>query len=84
MQDNWITVDRFIRDASELGRRLDLVSTRDSRSVVSAVVQSGREDYQWLLSQRPGLSLSARDELLIEAMLDSIRARIKFLGTLAE
>jgi hypothetical protein len=84
MQDNWITVNGFIRDALELGKRLDLVSTRDSRSVLSETVKSGREDYQWLLSRRPGLSLSVRDEVLIEAMLDRIRARIKFLEKLAE
>lgn len=86
MQDteNWIAVDRFISDASELERRLDSVSTHDSRAMISAVVRSGREDRLWLLARRPELSLSARDEVLVEAMLDKIRARIRFLERLAE
>lgn len=82
--ENWIAVDRFISDASELERRLDSVSTHDSRTTISAVVRRGREDHLWLLARRPELSLSPRDEVLVEAMLDKIRARMRFLERLAE
>lgn len=79
MNQQLIAVNQFILDATEAGARLDAVSTQKDRSVLVLALQKGHEDYAALLKRRDTLSMRPGDTALVNVLLDSVEARMKFL-----
>ena len=73
-------VNEFIADVFRLSAGLDSVSRRDNAERVAAIVRSAREAYELLLQRQHALKLPADDAEMIQAMLERIRARLRFLS----
>ena len=70
------------RDAFLLADSLDGMETRDWVERVGSAVEFGEVKYAELLHRRRLLSLNAIEEASIDSVLDTIRARLKFLDSL--
>ena len=70
------------RDAFLLADSLDGMETRDWGERVASALEFGEAKYAELLQRRRLLSLNAIEGASIDAVLDTIRARLKFLESL--
>lgn len=78
-EDNAATL---IRDAMHLADSLDGLETRDWVRSIGSAVEWGKLKFVELQDRRQALSLNAVDEATIDRVLDTIRARLKFLESL--
>lgn len=76
------SAERLIKDAMHLADSLDGHETRDWVERVGSAVEFGEAKYAELLDRRQSFSLDAMDGVTIDGILDTIRARLKFLESL--
>jgi len=74
--------DDLGEDALRLADSLDGMETRDWVERVGSALEFGEVKYDELLRRRQSLSLNAVDGSSIDSILDTIRARLKFLASL--
>ena len=74
--------DNLRKDAFWLADSLDGMETRDWVERVGSAVEFGKVKYAELLDRRRLLSLNDVEAASIDAVLDTIRARLKFLDSL--
>lgn len=71
--------DHFMLDTLRLAYALDAVTARDWQDSIVQAVRQGNHRFAELLLRRTSVRLSAEDEALMDWVLDTIRARLKFL-----
>ncbi|HKR28135.1 MAG TPA: hypothetical protein VJS11_11800 [Acidobacteriaceae bacterium] len=76
------SAENLRRDAFRLADSLDGMETRDWVERVGSALELGELKYAELLHRRQLLSLNAVDGTSIESIMDTIRARLKFLELL--
>lgn len=74
--------DELRKAALRLADSLDGLETRDWVERVGDAVRRGNAEFADLLHRRELLSLNAVDGSSIESIMDTIRARLKFLDSL--
>ena len=74
--------DQFIADTLRLATSLDTVSTRDWVERIAETIQQGRNSLKNLQGRCETLTVSDADAVMIERLLDTIHARLKFLEQL--
>ena len=74
--------DTLRQDAFRLADSLDGMETRDWVERVGSALEFGEVKYAELLQRRRLLSLNAIEGASIDSVLDTIRARLKFLDSL--
>lgn len=75
-------VETLIRDAMNLADPLDGMETRDWVERVGSAVEWGKLNFAELQHRRQSLPVDAVDEATIDRIVDTIRARLKFLVSL--
>jgi hypothetical protein len=78
-----LSVDEFLVNCSAIESRLDEVGARDGPVLIATVVVLAQQEYRSLLERRELLPTAQRNAPLIQFMLDSLRARLKFLEKFA-
>ena len=74
------TIQQFVQDASRVSSDLDQISRRDRPEQRARAVAAGSQAYAELLEREHSLRLSPADMSRLEAILDGIRARLRFLS----
>lgn len=74
--------ETLIRDAMHLADSLDGLESRDWVERVGSAVEWGKLKFVDLSDRRQSLSLDGVDEVTIDRILDTVRARLKFLESL--
>lgn len=75
-----ISVNQLIQEASELAARLDGLAARDYREITLLALQRAEEEYAGLVERRTALAASAGQTAPLDALLDNLRARLKFFA----
>lgn len=75
-----ISVNQLVREATELAARLDALGARDYREITLLALQRAEEDYAALVERRAALATSAGETAALDALLDNLRARLKFFA----
>ena len=75
-----ISVNQLIQEASELAARLDALAARDYREITLLALQRAEEEYAALVERRAALAASAGQTAALDALLDNLRARLKFFA----
>ena len=73
-------INQFVIDLCRLSHELDGVSWRDRPEVLAAAVDKGQAAYSDLLKRRSSLELSPRDASMIQTIMNTVKARLKFLS----
>lgn len=71
---------RLLLDIRRLAASLDAVSTRDDLATIQRILDEGVQQYHQLHGR--AVLTSDTDTTSIDAMMDKVRARLKFLETL--
>jgi len=80
MQDEMqIRINQFIVDVCRLTCQLEQIGWRDDPRERVPALQKARHTYEQLLEREYTLALSPEDTLMIQTMLDRIKARLQFL-----
>jgi hypothetical protein len=74
-----ISVNEFIDEAMELAIRLDAVSTRDDRRAITQTLIGANAEYEDLVERRSNMPVLLGETAVLDGLLDSLRARLKFL-----
>lgn len=74
--------ETLIRDAMHLADSLDGMETRDWLERIGSAVERGNLKFAELQHRHQSLSVDAVDRATIDRILDTIRARLKFLESL--
>jgi len=72
-----ISINEFILDAMDVAAQLDAIGIRDHRATTLATLEWAEQEYAELVIARKCLP-TAGDTAVIDGLLDSIRARLKF------
>lgn len=75
-----ISVNQLVQEATELAARLDALGARDYREITLLALQRAEEDYAALMERRAALTASAGETAALDALLDNLRARLKFFA----
>ncbi|HKR26556.1 MAG TPA: hypothetical protein VJS11_03840 [Acidobacteriaceae bacterium] len=75
-----LSVNQLIQEATELAARLDALGARDYREITLLALQRAEEDYSALVERRASLVASAGEAAALDALLDNLRARLKFFA----
>ncbi|HEV2322662.1 MAG TPA: hypothetical protein VGS10_01805, partial [Terracidiphilus sp.] len=75
-----ISVNQLVGEASELAARLDALGARDYREITLLALQRAEEEYAALVERRALVTASAADTATLDALLDNLRARLKFFA----
>ena len=75
-----ISVNQLVREATELAARLDALGARDYREITLLALQRAEEEYAALVEARSALTGSAGETAALDALLDNLRARLKFFA----
>ena len=75
-----LSVNQLIQEATELAARLDALGARDYREITLLALQRAEEDYSALVERRASLVASAGEAATLDALLDNLRARLKFFA----
>ena len=73
-------IRQFVQDASRVSADLDQISRRDRPEQRARAVAAGSQAYAELLERERSLTLSGADVARVQAILDGIRARLRFLS----
>ena len=79
MSTQSISLNEFIDQAMELAIRLDAVSTRDDRRAITQTLNGAKADYEGLVERRSNMPILMGETAVLDGLLDSLRARLKFL-----
>lgn len=71
--------DNLIADALRLATSLDTPATRDWLERIRPAIAQGRDGIAELQRRRECVALKPEDAALLDRMIDTIRARLKFL-----
>lgn len=82
MADEHNNADSLRTDALRLADSLDGMETRDWVERVGSAVEFGEAKFTELQRRHQSLSMEAADRANIDSILDTIRARLKFLESL--
>ena len=77
MQSN---INQFVIDLCRLSHDLEGFSWRERPEVLATAVEKGTAAYSELLKRRSSLDLSPRDASMVEAMMNTVKARLRFLS----
>ena len=75
-----VKINQFVVDVCRLICQLHQVGMRDRPEIRRAVVATGETAYLELLERQYSLALSLEDTHMIQTMLHTIKARLRFLG----
>ena len=76
MQSN---INQFVIDLCRLSHELDGFRWRDRPEVLAAAVAEGQAAYSNLLKRQSSLELSPKDASTVESMMNTVKARLRFL-----
>lgn len=74
-----IRTNQFVIDLCRLAQELDEFGWRDRPEVLLAAVEKGQGTYSDLLKRQSSLELSPRDAKMVQNMMDTLKARLRFL-----
>lgn len=77
---NRVAVDELLGEAELALAMADLTTTRDDHAIVEQTLDRGERAYGDILRRQNGVVLSMDEADLLQARLDRLRARLKFLG----
>ena len=72
------SVNELILDAMNVAARLDALARRDYREITLLALERAENDYAALVRRRDSLSVSTGDNAVLDRLLDSVRARLRF------
>ncbi|HEX3987775.1 MAG TPA: hypothetical protein VHX13_14360 [Acidobacteriaceae bacterium] len=75
-----IAVEMLMTDADLALQSITALFAGDNEDAVARVVHSTREVYDSILARRKKTALSARDAATLNAKMDRLQARLKFMG----
>lgn len=74
-------IERLVTDAARTIALLDLIIKRDDPEAIRLAAERAAESYDDLLRRRGGVQLSEPEAALFQAMMDRLRALLRFLNS---
>lgn len=75
-----VSVKQLVQEATDLAARLDALGAREYREITLLALQRAEEEYAGLLKRRASLAATAGETAALDALLDNVRARLKFFA----
>ena len=74
-----IKINQFVVELCRLSHQLDEFSWRDHPEILTTAIEKGQAAYSDLLRRQPWLELSPKDAAMVESMMSTVKARLRFL-----